>query len=143
MKNEAKNPEYKPSGKAGGVKNNQNLERGQYNKQDFMNNLDKAMEAEEKNPKNVGGNKKVNYQGGRGQYDKEEFLNNLDKAMEAEEQNSGYKPSGGKKNVDPNQAFLEKLDKEIEKDKEHPYVHYKDMKKIIIWEEVDIIKMIF
>jgi len=24
-----------------------------------MNNLDKAMEAEEKNPKNVGGNKKV------------------------------------------------------------------------------------
>ena len=63
--------------------------------------------------------------------------------MEAEEQNSGYKPSGGKKNTDPKQAFLEKLDKEIEKDKEHPYVPYKDMKKIIIWEEVDIIKMIF
>lgn len=59
MKNEAKNPEYKPSGKAGGVKNSQNLGRGQYNKQDFMNNLDKAMEAEGKNPKNVGGNKKV------------------------------------------------------------------------------------
>ena len=39
-----------------------------------MNNLDKAMEAEEKNPKNVGGNKKVNYQGGRGQYDKDQYI---------------------------------------------------------------------
>ena len=43
MKNEAKNQEYKPSGKAGGVKNIQKLGRGQYNKQDFMNNLDTAM----------------------------------------------------------------------------------------------------
>ena len=108
---------------------NQNVGRGQYNKQDFLNNLDKAMEAEEKNPHTSGGNKKGGYnQGGRGQYNKEEFLNNLDKAMEAEEKNSGYKPST-KKNVDPNQAFLDKLDKEIEKDKEHPYVPYKDMKK--------------
>ena len=48
--------------------------------------------------------------------------------MEAEEKSSGYKPSV-KKSVDPNQAFLDKLDKEMEKDKEHPYVPYKDMKK--------------
>ena len=86
------------------------------------------MENEAKNPTNKGGSKKGYMPGGRGQYDKEAFLNNLDKAMEAEEQNSGYKPTV-KKNVDPNQAFLDKLDKEIEKDKEHPYVPYKDMKK--------------
>ena len=88
------------------------------------------MEAEEKNPHAPGGGKKggAYMQGGRGQYDKEAFLNNLDKAMEAEEKNSGYKPSS-KQYADPNQAFLEKLDKEIEKDKEHPYVPYKDMKK--------------
>jgi len=127
MKNEEQNSGYKPSGKTGGVKKNQNVGRGQYNKQDFLNNLDKAMENEAKNPTNKGGSKKGYMPGGRGQYDKEAFLNNLDKAMEAEEQNSGYKPTV-KKNVDPNQAFLDKLDKEIEKDKEHPYVPYKDMK---------------
>ena len=78
---------------------------------------------------NQTGNKKINPMGQRGQYDKNEYLNNLEKAMEAEQKNSGYKPSNNKKYEDPNSAFMEKLDKEIEKDKEHPYVPYKDMKK--------------
>ncbi len=86
------------------------------------------MEADKKKQAASGENKKAYVPAGRGQYDKEEFLNNLDKAMEAEEKNSGYKPTV-KKSVDPNKAFLDKLDKEIEKDKEHPYVPYKDMKK--------------
>ena len=75
MKNEEKQSGYKPSGKTGGVKKNQNMGRGQYNKQDFLNNLDKAMEAEEKNPHAPGGGKKGGpyMQGGRGQYDKEAF----------------------------------------------------------------------
>ena len=64
----------------------------------------------------------------RGKYDKNEYLNNLEKAMEAEEKNTGYKPSS-KKHEDPKNDFYEKLNKEIEKDKENPYVPYKDMKK--------------
>ena len=65
---------------------------------------------------------------GRGEYNQEEYLKNLEKAMENEQKNSGYKPSTIK-NDQNNNDFYEKLEKEIEKDKEHPYVPYKDMKK--------------
>ena len=85
MKSEQEHSSYKPSEKKG-PKN----VRGEYNKEDYLKNLEKAMENEAKNPSQSGNNKKVNPMGPRGQYDKNEYLQNLEKAMEAEEQHSGY-----------------------------------------------------
>ena len=51
----------------------------------------------------------------RGYYDHNAFLQNLDKQMEAESKQSTYKSS--KKNpVNPNQAFLDRLDAEMKKE---------------------------
>ena len=86
------------------------------------------MEKEKENP-TYQDNKKINPMGPRGQYDKNEYLNNLEEAIKAEEKNSGYKPSNIKKQEDYGKIFSEKLEKELQKDKEHPYVPYKDMKK--------------
>ena len=87
-----------------------------YDNQAFLDKLDKAMEAEEKQS----GYKPSKKKNDPSQRNKD-FLDKLDKAMEAEEKQSGYKPYQKKEVKAPTdqEIFQQNLDKALEQEKQN------------------------
>ena len=95
---------------------------------DFLDKLDKAMEAEKQNP----GYKPYQKKEEKKLTNQEIFEQNLNKALEQEEKNSGYHPSGkqaGKKPHPKNdqQDFINKLDKEMEDEEKNQNINQVDI----------------